>query len=177
MVVSLRHRFYLRTFVETGTAWGDTALAAFNLGMFERVITIEASRSAFDAAKPEFKASKVERVYGKTEEELARIVPTLTTPTLFYLDAHWCGGPKLGPECPLLAELAVLRPRQEADAGDVIMIDNAGMFRHPPHPPHDPAQWPTLDQVIRAIHTGTPQAISMFLDVLIVATEPIWETF
>jgi hypothetical protein len=179
LVISLRHRFHLDTFVETGTAYGATALTASDLTIFQRVVTIEANPDIYANQHAALKASKAERLLGKTEEKLADVVASLTGPALFYLDAHWPGGgPKLGPECPLLKELAVLRPRQEAGAGDVIMIDDAGMFVHHPRPPHVAEEWPSVPQIVDTIAQNERHLnfIVIIGNVIVVSPEPIYYT-
>jgi hypothetical protein len=76
-------------------------------------------------------------------------------PALVWLDAHWMEGPKLGPECPLLSELAVLAASLVKDKC-VILADDARLFINPPPYPHDPSEWPTFDQITEVVKTGFP---------------------
>ncbi len=113
-------------------------------------------------------------VRGPGETMLSRIARFLDGPTLFYLDAHWCGGPKLSAkECPLLDELKIIYERPES-AQDVVVIDDARMFLAPPPPPHDPAQWPT-DAEIRA--ASRPRVMQLFGDQFILTPEPLWTMY
>lgn len=143
----LRQTYALKYFVETGTNRGHTA--ALMAGLFTKVWTVElASDRQQAAAKFLSKYSHVVCTAGESPDFLRRLMPQLDQPTLFWLDAHWCGGPKLGPECPLLDELSAVG---NLDGRHVILIDDARLFVNPPPYPHDPDDWPALQQVRYAV--------------------------
>jgi hypothetical protein len=77
--------------IETGTYYGDGAL---DLAKFFRTVhTIELSPKWHEFASrrlAEFK--NVTCHLGDSAEVLARILPEINEPVLFYLDAHWSGG-------------------------------------------------------------------------------------
>jgi glycosyltransferase involved in cell wall biosynthesis len=143
----------LTTFVETGTFKGDAvAIAA---PYVERVVTVEFSRPLWEEAVKRFSGdARVEALLGNSPEVLARIRPTLgDTSTLFWLDAHWCVADNTAgdhSQCPLLAEISAIGTLGETS---VILIDDARLFLAPPPQPYDVAQWPTFDEVVRALRS------------------------
>lgn len=137
------------TFVETGTYTGGTTRWAS--GHFESVHTIERAETLY-------------RKYGAALSQLGGVTPHLgdsrrilpeilralgDRTAVFWLDGHWSGGETAGAqdECPLLDELACLANR----SGDIILIDDARLFLCAPPAPHDPAQWPTLVEIVHAL--------------------------
>src|SRR3990172_5142748 len=145
LIRALWIRFGIRNFVETGTLEGHTAALAAQ--MIPVVHTIEISKAMYLKTIPECRsAENITRHLGNSVEVIPRL--NLAGPTLWYLDGHWSGmGPKLGIECPVVQELILLKDRRK----DVIVVDDARLFIEPPGPPHDPAQWPTMPQVIAAM--------------------------
>ncbi|MGZ5086492.1 MAG: glycosyltransferase family 2 protein, partial [Usitatibacter sp.] len=139
-------------FVETGTYKGDTAAAA--AARIARVVTVEFSEPLWLEATQRFAGQpRVEVLQGNSPEVLARVRPTLAgTPTLFWLDAHWCVAEDTSgdhSQCPLLEEIAAIGA---LDDGSVILIDDARLFLAPPPEPHDVTHWPTFDRIVRALH-------------------------
>jgi hypothetical protein len=173
LIRALWVRFGIRQFVETGTLDGHTAALAAT--MIPVVHTIEISRPMYDKAIPECRnAPNVTRHLGDSLEVIPRLLPGLTGPTLWYLDGHWPGGgPKLGPECPVLGELALLADRPQ----DVVVVDDARLFICPPGPPHDPAQWPAIDEVVAALRGDSDpgrRSVQLWIDTLIGTPYPLW---
>ena len=119
-------RFRLRTLVETGTYYGE--MVAAMRGQFDRIYSIEFDAGLAAAAQKKFAAwPKITIIQGKSEEELPKIVLSLTEPTLFWLDAGYYGwaGEK-GQESRIRRELdAILSHRVK---GHVILIDDARGF-------------------------------------------------
>lgn len=155
LVASLRELFKLDTFVETGTYDGDTTRWAASI--FNNVVTIEASRELYDKAQPSLGQANVMSLYGSSDKALHRLVPTLP-PSMFFLDAHWCGGATAGveTECPLLTELSIIMPWFRKH---VILIDDARLFTQPPPPPHAIDEWPSLDDIFRVAQGAAYTAI------------------
>jgi hypothetical protein len=165
LVLLLRDQAHLETFVETGTYLGDTASWASR--HFSRIVTIEQSPALYEAAGIRFAGNaQVECMLGDSREGLARIVPTLSEPALFWLDAHWSGGITSGEgdQCPLLDEIAVI---DSAGLHHIILIDDARMFLAPPPPPYDADTWPAIDQVCRVLTAREPASVSVVDDVII----------
>jgi hypothetical protein len=174
----LRDALSLRRAVETGTYGGGTARL---LGaLFEQVVTIELDvelqRSAAEALAD---AQNVESLLGDSRNVLPRVMDP-TVPTLYFLDGHWSGGPTAGhaDECPVLGELKVVAG---GHADDCVIVDDARLFAAAPPPPHDPEQWPTLLEVMLALHEGKPEHhVTMLYDQVIAvprAVKPVVDAY
>lgn len=78
-------------FIETGTYLGETA--AFMAPHFSRIATFELSAEfAANARKNLAMHKHIEVIEGDSGETLPAFLPTLKTPALFWLDAHYSGG-------------------------------------------------------------------------------------
>jgi glycosyltransferase involved in cell wall biosynthesis len=149
LVEYLKRRFNLDIFIETGTYLGGTAFDCSQI--FKRVITMEASRKFYEAARQRYAhVPNIEFVYGSSSTQMYPVVQTLNVPAFFWLDAHWSGGETYGEkdECPLIAELEAINT---SALDHFILIDDARLFMTPPPPPHDPDQWPGLLEIMRLL--------------------------
>jgi hypothetical protein len=169
LVLRLRDRFGLDTFVETGTFQGATA--AWAARHFHRVLSVELSPTMFARASATLGGlNNVEMAQDHSVTFLEKIVRKLEGPALFWLDAHWCGGAPTGGSpnglCPLLDEIAEVN-RSTSD--HFILIDDARYFLTPPEPPYNPAFWPSLWEVMTALHGRSKERYSIVLDDVIVA--------
>lgn len=176
MVVSLRNRFRISTFVETGTGYGNTSIVAAKL--FEEVYTIEIDPAIFGHQKKELlKSRNVRRYCGDSSKLIKEVLKLLNSPAIFYLDAHFNGmGKKIAKvECPLLFELQVILSK--AKKRSCILIDNAGMFLHPPHYPHAVKEWPTIKEIVDMVKPHSNYSIQLLCDTLIITPEPIFQVF
>jgi len=167
LMLELKDKYRLDAFLETGTsAAAETTLqAALH---FDRVFTVELTAIGYRSACERLKeCPNVDLRCGSSPAFIRGVLavnPELRF--LFWLDAHWCGGPKLGPECPLLHELAEIAPTH---AQHVILIDDARLFLNPPPPPHDPAQWPAFETVRELCLSWEPQpTVTVQDDIIIV---------
>jgi len=96
-----------RIFVETGTAEGDTALAAGD--RFDTVITMEADPDVAAAAHERLSGRKgILPLTGDSRELLAKLMPRLAGPAVFWLAAASRPGADDGDGGPLAAELAAV---------------------------------------------------------------------
>jgi hypothetical protein len=113
------------TLVETGTFRGDTVRAL--RGRFDRLISIELSPRLATPVVNEHRAFKnVEIVVGDSGAKLPQIAPSLTTPTIFWLDAHYSAGKTVGEGVvPVYRELA---GAWATSAPHVILIDDMRDF-------------------------------------------------
>lgn len=76
--------------VETGTCLGYSTTVIGDL--FAAVYTIELDPELHRAAEAKFAAAQnIVCIHGDSAEQLQKLLPTLTAPTVFYLDAHWSG--------------------------------------------------------------------------------------
>ena len=148
IVAKLRREFRLNYFLETGTAKGDAAeLAAI---MFDKVFTCDIDPEAIRAASLRLADySNVQIKYMPSPDFIAHVKRQLDQPILYWLDAHWSGGHiKPAKECPLLEELAEIGG---LNGHSVLLVDDIHYMTKPPPKPHDPKQWPTIEEVHRAI--------------------------
>ena len=137
LVQQLRDACHTTHFIETGTHQGYTAQWAATC--FSQVTTVEFSQELYTTATKKWAhLNNVNFLYGDSRRVLAQMVPELKSTAIFWLDAHWSGGPTYGQgdECPLLDELSIIindsRPH-------VILIDDARLFTAPP-PPSPPTR-------------------------------------
>lgn len=176
LIVGLRNRFSLRYFVETGTAGGNNIVNASEL--FDKVWSIETDEELHKTAKERTKhLTNTNLLLGSSLSQLPVIMERLDQPTLFYLDAHWCGGePTEKPQCPLIDELQTLW-RRFSDFSDVVVIDDANMFLKPPLPPYHLEQWPSFQEIQACVSGISPKpAIQLVVNQIILSPEPLFST-
>jgi len=149
LLAHLRRKFRLHFFVETGTGGAQsTELAAC---CFDRVFTCEIDETALRNAQQRLAAYHNIQFYPLHGPDfIAKVRPMVSQPAMWWLDAHWCGGPKRFQECCLLDELRAI---QGTFGHSVILIDDANYMLKPPPPPHDPKQWPTVEQIKELVGT------------------------
>lgn len=146
LALDLRHKFGLKCFVETGTLVGKTAQWAST--HFEKVYTVEISYNLYVLALKNLEGfSNIEIIYGESQTVLAGIMPQLSEPTLFWLDAHWSrdlGYPKMDAAiCPVLEEIDAI---SESAHADVVLVDDFRLFGQEPG-------WPTKDTVKKSLES------------------------
>jgi hypothetical protein len=115
-------RFDIRSFVETGTYYGDTTAAVADA--FDRCVTIELSPQLHARAAARFSSDvKIECYQGDSGSLLSGIIKSLSGPAIFWLDAHHSGGVTANAGYdPILSELsAIIDDRR----GHVVLIDDA----------------------------------------------------
>ncbi len=164
LVIGLRNSLSLSSFVETGTNVGNTCFWAAQ--RFSHVISIEADERLYQVAQRRLGNSpNVDLRLGPSEVILRSVVPSLTGPALFWLDAHWCGEGTAGfdYQCPVLEEIGVV------DSGShqhVILIDDARMFLN--RAPFRPEQWPNCGQLLDRLRERFSDAYIAIQDDVIV---------
>lgn len=154
ILLDLARSHSLRIFVETGTSFGDMVQAM--IPHFDRIWTIELGERLHAEAQRKFRdAANVTLVHGDSGRELGRLIPELETPALFWLDAHYSGGPLRGAtsargekDTPILEELHHVLGASEPR--HVVVIDDARLFGV------DPA-YPTLDDVASFVRSRSPR--------------------
>ena len=125
LLIDYAARYSLRTFVETGTCGGDTI--AHLLPHFDWLYSIELDHELFDKGCVRFFANnKVTLIEGDSAIELPKILPFITEPALYWLDAHYSGPPTAGPNNPLMAELAAITEQRKQG---VVLVDDMDFGR------------------------------------------------
>lgn len=120
-------RYDLHTLVETGTYMGEMA-AAMRQTM-EKIFTIELSEALHHRALKRFAGdSAIHVLHGDSAVVLGRLAPELTTPCLFWLDAHYSAGvtARGDMDTPVVAEINQVLRQTELD--HVVLIDDAAEF-------------------------------------------------
>ncbi|MFA7387679.1 MAG: hypothetical protein WCZ87_08475, partial [Thiohalobacteraceae bacterium] len=147
----------IHTFVETGTYLGQTARAA--VGIFTEVHSIELSPELHRRAAEQFAAEpKVHLHQGESADALARILPGMRQPVLFWLDAHYSEGETAcGREnTPIIAELEAIRSAGIRDA--LILIDDLRCFQPERSNTRSSLRgYPTVDRIRALVRDIDPQ--------------------
>lgn len=167
LLVQLRDEYELRDFIETGTYYGGTA--AWAASYFDRVTTIEYSRQIYEEALHRYgKIQNIDFILGDSRVVLKTVVPRLSNRAIFWLDSHWSGGQTYGAhdESPLMDEIGTLRM---AKCTHFLFIDDARLFASPPPRHHHMDEWPSIDQVIRAIKSCNDEYYIVIIEDVIVA--------
>lgn len=146
LVLLIREHFSIEVFVETGTFKGKTSVWA--AGIFQYVYTIENSKELFDAVSGTLsKYRNIHALYGNSALQLKNVIAEIKQPSIFWLDAHWCGGLTYGNDdpCPLLEEIRIIK---QSGYNHIIIIDDARFFLKPPPRPQNPDLWPGLKEIL-----------------------------
>ena len=168
LIQELKRHLPLEVLIETGTFEGDTVAKISSL--FEVVHTVDLSEKYYEHARRRFEEDAAIHVrIGQSPDFIAQLVPPLTDRSvLFWLDAHWCaaeGTAGDASQCPLLDEL---RGIGRLNTQSVILVDDARLFLCPPPSPHEVSEWPTFDDVLRALGAlSRDHQIMVLNDVLI----------
>ncbi|WP_374823645.1 hypothetical protein [Aerosakkonema sp. BLCC-F183] len=167
LVAQLGAEFRIINFVETGTAYGGTALWASQ--QFKNVFTVEYCQEIYEQTVKNFHhIENIEFRFGDSRTELTKIVTRLESASFFWLDAHWSGGITYGEndECPLLEEIDIIN---KSEFENFILIDDARLFTSPPMPPHRIEQWPDITAVLNALHSGRSDRYIIIIEDVIIA--------
>ncbi len=120
-------RYGLRTLVETGTFLGD--MVERMRGTFAQVHSIELSETLHRRAQARFAGvSNVHLHQGDSAAVLPALLSTQHAPCLFWLDAHYSGGPtaRAAIDTPIMAELTLIFSHPVRT--HVILVDDARLF-------------------------------------------------
>ncbi len=125
-LLNFQEKYQLSTLVETGTYFG--AMVEAMKSRFARVYSIEYSPELFAKAKERFaQDANVKLLQGDSAVCLKEIMPQLSSPAVFWLDAHFSGGvtAKADLETPIVEEIRTIL----SDGKDhVLVIDDARCF-------------------------------------------------
>lgn len=146
------------TFVESGTFTGDMALYA--AGLFESVHTIELQPDLAARASERLKETTNLTVHqGDSPTVLRALLRSLSTPVLFWLDAHYSGGETARGEkdTPILEELAAVRDGRRTEVA--VLIDDARVFGMDAAYPSLEAAIALLREINPRFHIGVAQDI------------------
>ena len=167
VLLLLKESFNISTFIETGTFEGGTAIWASK--NFKTVLTIENSKTLYDRVREKNKhIQNIEFRFGNSIDNLKRIVQKLDKTAIFWRDAHWCGGDSYGEknQCPNIQELETII---KSGRPHCIFIDDARHFLSPPPLPNQIDQWPTIDQLLITIQSGSERYYNIIFEDVIIA--------
>jgi len=137
--------------IETGTDGGKHLLCL--AGIFNTIHTVELNRKSFTRGWRRMrKRPNIQAHFGNSTEVLPKVIDPKRE-TVFWLDAHFMGGPvSVGPQCPLMDELQIIFDYQWGYQ-PIIMVDDARMFgdwywdRRSRGSGFIREHWPTLKQI------------------------------
>jgi hypothetical protein len=90
-VQQIRKKCKITTLIETGTLYGDGVDFALESG-FEKIISIEINEQLVELAKKKYaNEPRVTIIHGNSPDALRELLPTITEPVVFWLDAHFPG--------------------------------------------------------------------------------------
>lgn len=127
LIRAYARRFGLRTLIETGTFAGDT-IAALRTD-FDRIVSIELSPDWHRRAVERFRAyPHVRLLNGDSADRLPEVLAALSTPALFWLDAHYSGPAtaRATVDTPIVRELESVA--RHPVRGHVVLIDDMRYF-------------------------------------------------
>ena len=172
LVTALQSALPLKVLIETGTFKGDTVAKLAT--QFDKIVSIELSETLWSNAVKRFdQLDHVKILYGNSPERLGELRLSLeNTPTLYWLDAHWCIANDTTGElsqCPLLDELRAIG---KLNNNSVILIDDARLFLAPPPAPHEISQWPNFNEVLDTLRAASGTHQVMVLNDTIIFSPP-----
>jgi hypothetical protein len=167
LVSQLTIQFDVKNFVETGTYYGDTAIWASKY--FENVLTIEYSKELYDHTRIKYQnIDNINFLFGDSRTQLNKLITSLDSPAIFWLDAHWSGGLTYGEndQCPLLEEINIINNSQFEH---FILIDDARLFTSAPQPPQRIDQWPNVSEIVDALRSKSSDKYIVIIEDVIIA--------
>ena len=138
----------IRTFIETGTFFGDMVAAVE--GEFSRVISIELESQLRRRAAERFRGlPHVTIIEGDSGSALHDVLAGLGERCLFWLDGHFSGGvtARGATDTPIRSELAHILGHEVRD--HVVLIDDARLFGS--------GDYPTVEEVFADVRRARPE--------------------
>lgn len=127
IITDYARRFSTDILIETGTYQGDMVASMSNV--FSQIFSIELSDDLYQKSKLRFaKYSHICIIHGDSSEILPQILPSISKPCVFWLDAHYSGGvtAKGAIDTPIISELKQIL--SHSIKNHVILIDDARLF-------------------------------------------------
>ena len=128
IVEQYQKKYKTQIFIETGTYLGIMVNSI--KGSFKKIYTIELDAALYRLAQKKFKNFRhIELILGDSATVIPKLLKTIHTPCLFWLDANYSGGfttKKKGENTPILDELSAIFNHKIKN--HVILIDDANIF-------------------------------------------------
>lgn len=146
-ITRLQGKYQFRSFIETGTYYGQMTDAVKHL--FTKVLTVELYQPLYEQNLAAFKNTNVKIFFGDSGSKLGEMIDEAGDSILFWLDGHYSGaGTALGEKVsPLIKELETIREKRLHKY--CILIDDVRCFS----PEHD---YPELDEVMSVLKSLDP---------------------
>jgi hypothetical protein len=158
--------------IETGSYYGGGALQL--AAMCEKVWSIEHDPILYEFTRFIYSQVKnIEFILGDSPTILSKILPSVSVPCLFVLDAHWFNSSprrefaKDRP-CPVLGELEAIKLHCTTLERSAIIIDDADMFLGALPPPFRGSEYPSIVRVIECLEGTLTNCHVQVLDDVIV---------
>lgn len=168
LVKEFANVYGIKSFIETGTAGGDSVLAASQYFKDCHTIEIIEDRPFKDRKSSDY-PKNIKFYTGNAIHILPKILKGIDNSVLFWLDAHYSDPmPNTSDfkECYLLEELDIIGTYCQ---DCVILIDDARLFLGKPSYPCDPRDWPRIDDVFAKIKSVLPYHVTTIIDDYIVS--------
>lgn len=139
VILDFARMFNLNTLVETGTYLGQTVDDLKNC--FAKIYSIELDKTLFIEARKIFiKNKNVKIIQGDSGAILNKLIKSIKTPSLFWLDAHYSGGITARglKNTPIIKEIAAVSKSKIKN--HIILIDDAREF-------NGTGDYPTIKQI------------------------------
>lgn len=145
---ALKQRYGLSTFVETGCYRGDGIAAALEVG-FERAFSCDISHEFVRQCRDRFQGDDSVTIFElESLAFLRQVLPSLSGPTLFWLDAHFPHVYGLDQfessigKFPLPAEIALIATLKPDVGWDVVVADDLRVIADSRNPRWRPGELP-----------------------------------
>ncbi len=139
-------KYHIDILVETGTFLGIMVEAQKK--RFKKIISIELGIDLFEAAQIKFANDKhITIVQGDSGKVLPKILKTITTPAIFWLDGHYSGGitAQGDKDCPIFEELDAIFG-SDGTSNHILLIDDASLFV-------GTGDYPTIENLTKYVKT------------------------
>lgn len=150
LVMNLAKSHQIDCLVETGTYLGAMVYATKDY--FKKIITIELSEELVTNAIQKFeKYPYIKVLHGDSGKILPKILPELTTATVFWLDGHFSQGitAKGEKDAPVSEELQAIEKSITGGLNHLVLIDDARLFIHQ----GDHTGYPPIAEIERWVQT------------------------
>lgn len=144
--VLLRHHIEGATWIETGTAQGNTTAVLARIAT--KVHTIEPHHESYKAAVQRFSETRnVEAYHGTSEEIFPKLLAKVSGTVCFWLDGHYSGGDtfQAQKDTPILNEMQEISASLDRFDRIAVLIDDIRCF-DPDLPGF--SDYPPLDHVV-----------------------------
>lgn len=119
-----------KIFIESGSLTGASINSALVIKHFEKIYSIELSEKYFNFCKEKFKTFKnVNVIFGDSGVVIEKILDTISSPCVFWLDGHYSAGDTAMAEdycSPIVKELEHIK--NHSIKNHIIIIDDIRVF-------------------------------------------------